>query len=249
MTKIYWSPVTDPIPDDKIPATPELQILFSEPESLFKHLQKTREGSVHMTCPAFLDYIKNTYVIKAPIDMQICVNRKVGKIDVKCFSQTIAKFIVNRIGQTGKNSPFLLSLPPAYVFYSNEDVNIESFHAFMDNNDSISNLMAIPGTFNISKWIRLVDFSAEVKDDLKPINIKKDDVLFYVRFLTKDETKVELERVHMTQELKIAMQACFSVKNHIFKMPLKTLYKMAESYLSILSFRSPRKKCPFSFKK
>jgi hypothetical protein len=248
MTKIYWSPVTEPVSNTTLPTTPELQILFSEPENLFKHLQKTRGESAHLRCPAFLDYIKNTYVIKAPIDMNIIIDRKAGRLDITSFSQSLSKFIVNRIDQTGIDSPHLISLPPAYVFYSDEDVHMESFHASMETNNSISNLMAVPGVFNISKWIRLIDFSAEVKDDTKPINIKRDDVLFYVRFLTKNDSKVELKRVPMTEELKIAMQSCVSVKNQIFKTPLKTLYKMSESFISTLSFKK-KKKCPFNFKK
>jgi hypothetical protein len=127
-------------------------------------------------------------------------------------------------------------------------VHIETIPAFMDSNQSISNLMLIPGTYNISKWIRAVDFSVEVKDDKQPIIIKKDDVLFYVKFRTKDESKIELERVPMSNELRDAMLSCVFVKNHITNLPLKTLYKMAESFMSVLSFKKP-KKCPFGFKK
>jgi len=119
----------------------------------------------------------------------------------------------------------------------------------MEVNNSVSNLMSIPGTFNISKWIRCIDFSAEIKDEKKPVKIKKGDVLFYVRFKTKDDSKVELERVPYTVELKYATTACFSVKNHIKNLPLKILYKMAEPFLSKLSFRKQPKKCPFGFGK
>lgn len=248
MTTVYWSPVTEPSKNTGFAETPELQIIFSEPESLSKHLQKTRSGSAHMACPAFLDYIKNMFVIRAPLDMRIQLNRSKGTIEVFDVSESIQKFIMNRMHQTGKNSPWVLSLPPAYVFYSNKDVDIETTHAFMESNESISNIMLIPGTYNISKWIRLVDFSVEVKNDMEIINIKRGDVLMYVKFKTFDDSKVELERVPMTSELQTAINNCVSVKFQMSKMPLKTLYKMAESFMSTLSFKKT-KKCPFGFKK
>jgi hypothetical protein len=43
MSKVYWVP--------EIFNMPELEILYTEPESLFKHIQKTREGSLHLKCP------------------------------------------------------------------------------------------------------------------------------------------------------------------------------------------------------
>ena len=241
MTKIYWTPLDD--------GTPEMQILFAEPENLFKHLQKTRTGSVHMRCPAFVDFIKNTYVIKSPFNIQIYVNRKTKSLKINGVPETIInKFIINRIHMSGEKSPAVLTLPPSYIFYSDDDVQIETIHAFMETNDSVSNLMLIPGTYNISKWIRAVDFSFEVKNDIKIIDIKKDDVLFYVKFKTKNESKVELERVPMTVELNRAMLSCVYVKNSISNLSLKTLYTMAESFMSTLTFKKT-KKCPFGFGK
>lgn len=240
MTKVYWTPDND--------GFPELEILFSEPESLFKHLQKTRDGSLHMKCPAFVDFVKNTYVIKSPIDIEIFSDRKEKSMQVGGIIEKLGKFVVNRIDDVGEGCPLAISLPPAYIFYSNDDIEIETLHAFMEINDSLSNVMLVPGTFNISKWIRSIDFTVEIKNENEPVKIKKGDVLFYVKFKTKDDSKVELERVAHTEELKYVAKACFSVKQHIRNVPLKTLYKMAESFLTTLTFRKP-KKCPFGFGK
>ena len=240
MTKVYWTPDSD--------GFAEMEIIFPEPESLFKHLQKTREGSLHMKCPAFADIIKNTYIIKSPIDLEIFSNRKEKSMQVGGIIEKLGRFVINRMDDVGEGCPLAMSLPPAYIFYSNDDVEIETIHAFMEINDNLSNVMLIPGTFNISKWIRSIDFTFEIKDENKPVKIKKGDVLFYVRFRTKDQSKVELERVAYTEELKHAAKACFSVKEHIRNVPIKTLYKMAESFLTTLSFKKP-KKCPFGFGK
>ena len=241
MSKVFWT-----IPDYGFD---ELQIIFFEPESLFKHIQETRKGSLHLKCPAFQDYVKNTFVIKSPFDFAISVNRKNNSIDVEGLPEKIGtKFIVNRVNDIGPLSPFAMSVPPVYLFYSNDDIMLESIHPFMEINDSVSNTMLVPGTYNISKWIRPIDFSFEVKDDNKKIRIKRGDVLFYVKFKTNDDSKVELKRVSMNEELTNVMGSCFGVKNIIPNLPLKTLYVMAESFMKTLSFRKP-KKCPFGFGK
>ena len=240
MKKVFWT-----IPDFGIE---ELQIVFFEPESLIKHLQSTRKGTKHLKCPAFQDYIKNTFVIKAPFDTEITVNRNKGMIDVVGIPQDYTKFVVNRIDEFTPENPYVISLFPAYMFYSNDDIHIESMPATMETNDSISNTMLIPGTYNISKWIRPVDFSFEVKDDNKKIKIKRGDVLFYVKFRTNDDSKIELERTPFTEELNKTMYSCFHVKKILPGLPLKTLYSMAESFMKTLSFKKP-KKCPFGFGK
>ena len=241
MKKIYWT-----IPDYGFN---ELQIVLFEPESLFKHLQQTRRGSEYLKCPSFQDYVKNTFVIKCPFDFELSVDRKTGAIQVDGITEELGKkFIINRFHQIGPNSPYCLSLPPVYAFYSNSNIQLESIHPFMEINDSITNTILIPGVYNISKWIRPIDFSFEIKDDTKRIKVKRGDVLFYVRFITKDDSKVELERTAFTEELDKAMKSCFNVKEIIKNVPLNTLYSMAESFMRTLSFKKP-KKCPFGFGK
>ena len=93
----------------------------------------------------------------------------------------------------------------------------------------------------VTWWI-----SFEVKDDNEKIKIKRGDVLFYVKFRTEDNSKVELERTPFTDELDKTMYSCFNVKKILPGLPLKTLYSMAESFMKTLSFRKP-KKCPFGF--
>jgi len=239
MKKVYWT-----IPDYGIDA---LQVVFPEPESLFKHIQETRRGNVHLKCPAFQDYLKNTFIIRAPFDFDIAVDRITGNIQVDGMPQDVAtKFIVNRIDEIAPGNPFVVTAPPVYLFYSTDDIQIESMHPSMELNNSVSNIMLIQGTYNISKWIRPVDFTFEIRDDTKPVKIKRGDVLFYVKFRITDDSKIDLERVPFTQELENAMRSCYNVKQLIKNVPLQSLYKMAHSFIQSLSFNRG-KKCPFGF--
>jgi hypothetical protein len=241
MKKVYWT-----IPDYGIDA---LQIVFPEPESLFKHLQDTRRGNVHLRCPAFQDYVKNTFVIRSPFDFDITVDKVTGSLQVEGLTQDIAtKFIVNRIDEIGPGNPYVVSAPPVYLFYATEDVQIESIHPSMEMNTSVPNIMMIPGTYNIAKWIRPVDFSFEIRDYTKPVSIKRGDAIFYVKFRTPNDDRVELERVPFTTELQNAMRSCYNVNQLVKNVSLKSLYTMASSFIKTLSFNRT-KKCPFGFGK
>ena len=110
-----------------------------------------------------------------------------------------------------------------------------------------SNINIIQGEFDISKWIRPVEFSFEIIDKTKPLIFKRGDPLFYVRFAT-DET-VKLIRKPMTEELDFISSACIYAKDIIGKQSLDERYKSASGLIN--SYRDKlfgkKSKCPFSF--
>ena len=241
MNKVYWT-----IPDYGVDA---LQIIFSEPESLFRHLQDTRRGNEHLKCPAFQDYVKNTFVIRAPFDFEIAVDQVTGNLQVTGIPEDVGtKFIVNRIDEIGPGNPYIVTAPPVYLFYATNDTQIESIHPSMEITASTSNIMLIPGTYNIARWIRPVDFTFEIRDYTKPVTVRRGEVLFYVKFKTPNDDKIELERVPFTRELESAMRSCYNVKQLVKNQPLRSLYSMASSFIKTLSFNRV-KKCPFGFGK
>jgi hypothetical protein len=233
MSKVFWCTQAN--------GDAALEILFAEPVPLLKHILETREGTRHIKCPAFIDFTKNMYAIKAPLDMHITVDKENNHITVHNLPPEVLNRVIMGRGETAHGVPYTLTTVPRYLFYSTGEVFIESMQAFMEANDSVSNLMLVPGTYDISKWIRPVDFSFEVKDDKKDIHIKKGDVIFYVRFRAKDDSKVELERVEESRELNNVVAACTGVKRYMRNVPLKVLYAMAESFIKTLSFKKGSK--------
>ena len=242
MAKVYWCPTR--ARDGGITTIPD--IAFQEPDSFFKELSSKRE-SAYLKCPSVIEYCKNIFIIRSPYDVTITINRKFRTVTTSFPKAIRDDFVSNRTNDFGENDPYLLSLPPNYIFYSDDDIIIESLPCFLLESPSIKNINLIPGTFNISKWVRPVDFSFEVKDDKELIQIKEGDPLFLVKFITKNGEKVSLERVYPDDKLKRVVGSCISVKTFNKNLPLKVLYKMAEPVIKL--YLRKTKKCPFGFGK
>jgi hypothetical protein len=90
----------------------------------------------------------------------------------------------------------------------------------------------IPGRFDISKWIRPVEWACEVPNDIDVLPITEGDPIFCVRFVTENNALVKLTRVQQTDELLSMSRACTGVK--VFKPGLKLpqAYELAKDYIT-----------------
>jgi len=244
MTKVYWAPCFN---KDAPSIVSSVNLLFKEPINLIKHLHESRNKNSYSKCPAFLDFCKNVYIIQAPFDITFSVNAHEKYLTTNLPEFIYREFVNNRGNESDPTDPYILSMPPRYVFYSKESVKMEMLPAFLNNSRSIDNINLIPGTYDIGKWIRPIDFSFELKDHTEVVKIKENDPLFYIKFTTTNDEKIELERVALDQELYSAINTCSSLKlTNKTTYTLKKMYEMAEGYLNVLSFRK-KKKCPFHY--
>lgn len=240
MTTVFWCPATI-----GMKLFSDNEITFFEPVLLLKELTQARQTSNYMNCPAFVDYCRNTYVIKAPFDLTITVDATSKHMEVTGTNQAyFEEFFRNRGDERSDTDPYMVTAPPRYLFYSFDSVEMESMPAFLQANQSLENANLIPGRFNIGKWMRPVEFTFELKDHKKTIHVKRGDALFYVRFTsTKNpQEKVTLERVVMTKEMTYAIQGCVRTKDAIPKLTLPALYEMAEPFFNLIKDMLPKRK-------
>ena len=208
--------------------------LFTTPKPLLGLVNVQRKGASYLKCPAFQETIKNEFVIQAPFDLNITVNADEQTVTTDRFGQKFYDaFINNRGNQSPRPNPYMVTLPPYYTFYSKDSVHMESKDVSLLASGSTSNIKIIPGGFNISKWIRPIEFAVEVTDTSKPIEMRLGDPLFSVRFTTPNNVPVKLTRVERTQDLRTIMQACVGVKNYMPNMKLEKVYEIAASYVSL----------------
>jgi hypothetical protein len=91
-----------------------------------------------------------------------------------------------------------------------------------------NNFSVIPGSFDITKWIRPVNLALEAHDQTQ-FEFKRGEPLYCVRFETEDT--VQLERGDFTEDIKTAMASCLNVQNYVPGMNLKTLYNISADYV------------------
>lgn len=227
MTTVYWTPVTTQTDSDELS---EADLLFSAPKPLAKEIATAYKDYLFIQCPATQAFYKNIFVITAPMSGVINLSEnKNGTPDIDItgygWDQTYYHaFSTLRADKT-------LSLPPVYLFYAKESLEMEVLPVFLLGSPSLENTFVLPASFDIGKWIRPVDFSFVPKDYKKPITINRGDPLYFVRF--KSQERIELERVVFSNELRNMMHACTSVKKRLKNTTLPALYDMAKSRIRL----------------
>lgn len=238
-TTVYWAPWNHSV------ETNMAQILFSEPISVLKDIGEIHKGNNFFQCPAVTDYCKNTYAIKSELDIELSYNKDTGWVSSSIPSQAFFDEFVFVEPKMDWVKTVRITLPSRHVFYSDDDIQAELIPAYLQGSRVPENINVVPGTFNISKWIRPLECSGIILDLDKPIKIKKGDVLYYVRFIPKTDSKITLERVALTEDIKQITFACLFVKELKKKLPLSAMYILAEGAMGVFK-RNRKPKCPFS---
>jgi hypothetical protein len=224
---------------------------YYPPESAFKSIIQARDKDVdYFKCPAFQEYLKNVYVIRAPFDLTISIEKnKNGERYIRTheYDQSFWNTFINP--RKGEYSHFYtMSIAIQYLFFSEESVIMEVLPAFMHPSKLQSNIKIIPGCFDISKWIRPTDFAFEVIDESQSIEIKRGDPLLYVNFRT--DKSINFIRTDYTTDIFKANQSCVGLKFFVKGNTLKQNYEAAKSYIEVFKskfFGKKKSKCPFHF--
>ena len=227
-----------------------------DPVGVFSYINERRDndetlnrGSHYLKCPAFVEYCKNTFHVLSPYTDVLTISRdpvKGNTLTSKNFSQHYWDlFVVVRGNIVKFDDPFQLTLPPSIIFWSDDSVVMESTSPILEHSELHQNIKIIPGSFNIGKWIRPVDFTFEISDSSKPLIIQRGQPLFSVKFLPEDGSNVKLVRKLYDENLNKVYKSMVTSKQIIPHKNLKFLYEIGEPFLKMMKFK--QKKCPFFF--
>jgi len=219
-----------------------------EPERLLPLLAKERtvtEGH-YLTCPAFQDLYKNTFVVRSPVDLVITIDADRNVRTDRFGQEFYDASVINRTPSVGINDPVLLSCGFHLLFVPDAPCELEIVPAHMHTTDLLQNTKVIGGRFDAYRWTRVTDFAFEVIDMTKPVVFKRNDPLFYVRFIPKDGSKISLEHVVLTEEMLQVARAADHLKHRVPRLSLEAMYKLAERLDKSIFFKK-KNKCPFKF--
>jgi len=245
MTNIQWDIDNDP----KLGATYDLlKVAHIPPEPVLPHILASRHhvnNNTYLKCPAFLDYYRNVYVIKSPFNIKIGFDKKNKYLSVQPQGQDFYDaFLFNRTDVISKDDPFLFSLSFRYLFTADEDCFIEELPVTFHDNALTSKLRLISGTYNIAKWFRPVEVAYEVITKEESISIKRGDPLMYIRFVPKNNERINLKHVKFSDEQLKAVQQCVALKKCFPHYALSAVYKLVEKLTPLFK----TKKCPFNWR-
>ena len=195
-TKIYWAPIFE---DDR-----DWTILYEQPQTLFDILRNdvNREiprGDNVFLCPSFSNLVKRIMPITFPFDTRYIRKDQDVIPDSKHYIE-----IVTRTSSFKNRITFAPSY--RYIFFSEEDVNMTLSSPYFSNSPHMKYGRVTPGSFNISKWFRAVNFEITLWQESDKIEFKKGEHLAYIHFDTQND--IEFVQFTMIDELHKILRVC-----------------------------------------
>lgn len=199
--------------------------------TLIKNSIELRKGATFLKCPAYTDFLKNTFIFRAPfdltIDLEVDDRSESCKIFCKELSQEQFDAIIDTRFLSKKNVHTLhypiIGIDWLMLFVAEKSTQIQVLPAFMHYNDFTSKTCVIPGEYDISKWTRPVELVFEVRNKKEIIKIKKGDAISYIKFNCEEIIKLEKQLIPW-EETKV----CVEIRNSNQFRPLKERYKALE---------------------
>lgn len=201
---IFWSTVYP------MEVYADYNMLYKEPEPLIRNLLGERgQENPHdfFACPAFHLHAGNTFIIRSTLDAHVTI-RPDGFAPLDEKSKLSAQ-LFSFMHPTRRNHRTIL-FDHRMLFFSEQSVVLSTYPAYMHRTDVQTNLCYVPAAYDISKWLRPLQGTFEVREEVQSVRIQQDDPLYYVKFETTD--KVRLRRFQMVPELAGITHGCVHYK-------------------------------------
>ena len=230
--KVKWnffnSDITSTRSIESSPTCP-MNMLGKEPVPALKYISTLKEVPLYIKCPAFTDFYKNAFIIQSPFNLEIEYNEQENNYIFKEFdSWLVNKSVTNRDHETSKVNS-LITMPPELIFWSDSSVRIEILPCIFDTETEVGRkIKIIPGTFEIGKWYRPIDFTFEIHKKEFPLKIKRGDPILCVRFFPETGDKVILERTYIDKHIITLAAQMTTIKMVNRGFTLSNLYEIAE---------------------
>ena len=201
---VFWSTVYPP------EVYADYNMLYKEPQPLLQELLAERgPDNPHdfFACPAFHLHVTNTFVVRSTVDVAVGV-----RPDGFAALDERSKF-------TGQMFSYMHPTRKGYrtvlfdhrmLFFAERPLVLATYPAFFHHTEVQSKLDYVPAAYDISKWLRPLQGTYEVRETVPELRIRQDDPLYYVKFETTE--KIRLRRFQMTQELHGIAHGCVHYK-------------------------------------
>jgi len=228
-TEIFWW-----IVHPRKNANPWVETAFAEPQHFYPLLLTERAEASYLRCPALSNTLKNSFVIIAPFDLTLVYDQETGAVSTDRYGQNFYDDFITVRPSVNKNLPILLSISFCYLFFADESIEVQVSDVPLLCPESTRNVRVIPGRFNISKWLRPLEYAIEIIDNTKPVTIKAGDPLFMITFITPNTLPVKLTRKVETPEIGTAIAAFTNLKEIRPNLKLSECYDLASSYIGAI---------------
>lgn len=180
-------------------------------------------------CPAFKNELKNLYSLQSIYDYEFYLEN--NSIHSKMYDQT---FFNRHVKIRSIDSRFF-SFSQYFIFFTNEKSLKMSLHSpFLEDNNISNRTIMIPGSFDIGKWFRTIDFAFILKNDYDSFLIKKDEPFIYLKFHTDE--RINFKQFRTNEKLSSYCDDFLNVSQNINSRfyQLNNFYKISKNKKNII---------------
>jgi len=186
---------------------------YEEPENLWSSLISNKANYKEYTpnifqCPAVRETMESVYIIRNPTDSDANIEFDENKVitgvtqDQMRESPHLARY--STVESTMAHLPsinnqilFVYNFP--MLFFSTTPLMMRLTSPWFGNAPHLKYGAVIPGTFDIGRWFRPLNFEFNLWDDVTRFEIKAEEPLAYVEFAT--DKKIVFTRFECSQKL------------------------------------------------
>jgi hypothetical protein len=193
---VYWA------------STEKEWVKAEKPEKVFERFYKLGFGNKNWNetdainyCPVFNETLNNVFAIKSIYDYSFEIK------DNEVYSSMYNQDFFDKHVHIRNIEKKMFSFDVRYIFFTDEDSLEMTAYEYpgFEQNDITKRCILFPGKFDIGKWFRDTEFAFALKDEFNEFSVKNEDVLYYLRFHTKE--KINFKQFKMTNALSEIMHA------------------------------------------
>jgi hypothetical protein len=165
------------------------------PELVLK--DKLMSEASYNVCPAFRDYFHNVYGWKAidAFSLEKSVDGHEYVPDARNQEST------NRTITVRSGDEQVISLSQSISFVTDSpSLKMSQENPYFEDNKFTSSCYVIPGTLDIGKYYRFLDFAFRIKENHRLAAFDAGDIIFYLRFHAPE--KINFKRYFMSDKLR-----------------------------------------------
>jgi hypothetical protein len=170
-----------------------------KPEPLYKNfIKEAKDKSLEVEfCPSIKDYMHNTFSIKSLYEYSFTLDKNTKQTMSDFYDQNFFDEHVLVRSQEEK----CFSFTQKFIFFT-EDKSLTmsaGIFPFLEDNNITKRCIVIPGTMDIGKWFRRLDFAFYLKNEYDTFKIDENEIFQYIKFDTKE--KIEFKQFRVSQKL------------------------------------------------
>jgi len=187
-------------------------------------------------CQAVTDELRNVYGIKSFYDYQLIFEPPHHSVQEPrvLSSDYDEEFFKQHINIKSLNGN-LFSFSQDWVFFTDEpSLEVTMLPPFMEDNSVANNTIMIPGTYDMGRYFKPLDYAFHVKDHAigKPIQWSRKDIFSYFKFDTKEQ--LNFRRFYWTEDLEELNSVMMGAKNNKYyetkSMSLEHYYNLFDKF-------------------